>query len=47
MKTEMRIARACRKAGSSTSEMSITRPSAGEITSCSPRAPVRSGSRKK
>ena len=35
------------KAGSSTSLMSTTLPSAGAMTTCSPRGPVRSGSRKK
>src|SRR5437764_8564491 len=47
MKIETRVALVFRYIGSSTSRTSTTLPSAGAITYCSPRGPVRTGSRKK
>src|SRR5207247_5634883 len=46
MKIEIRVARAFRYIGSSTTATSTILPSAGAITNCSPRGPVRTGSRK-
>src|SRR5437764_5551705 len=46
MKIETRVALVFRYIGSSTSRTSTTLPSAGAITYCSPRGPVRTGSRK-
>ena len=46
MKIEMRVAVPWTNDGSSTSAIITIRPSAGAITSLSPRSPVRSGSRK-
>ena len=47
MKIERRIARSFMNVGSSTSVIITTLPSAGAMTSRSPRSPLRSGSRKK
>src|SRR2546430_9838387 len=47
MKIEIRVAWVLRYIGSSTTCTSTTSPSAGAITYCSPRGPVRDGSRKK
>src|SRR2546430_12307434 len=47
MKIEIRVAWVLRYIGSSTTCTSTTLPSAGAITYCSPRGPVRDGSRKK
>src|SRR5947208_3856134 len=46
MKMEILVAEAARYIGSSTTAISTTFPSAGAITNCSPRGPVRTGSRK-
>src|SRR6266498_4622174 len=46
MKIEIRVARVVRYIGSSTSATSTILPSAGAITYCGPRGPVRTGSRK-
>src|SRR5213596_570316 len=46
MKIEIRVARAFKYIGSSTTATSTILPSAGAITNCSPRGPVRTGSRK-
>src|SRR5207237_78378 len=46
MKMEILVAGAARYIGSSTTAISTTFPSAGAITNCSPRGPVRTGSRK-
>ena len=47
MKIDTRSARPPMNAGSSTSVIRTTLPSAGATTRCSPRSPLRSGSRKK